>query len=136
MIFVDTSGWIALVHRGDMLHSSAARIYKEIGMKKQVTTDAVLLETCNAFSHARMRRLAIVFMEQMDRCRASGIVEVIDTTGKAFRNGWEIFRTHLDKNWSLTDCISFSVMRERRIKGAFTSDHHFVQAGFEALVKE
>jgi predicted nucleic acid-binding protein len=36
-----------------------------------------------------------------------------------------------DKEFSHTDCTSFVVMRERRIRAALTSDQHFVQAGFE-----
>jgi hypothetical protein len=36
-----------------------------------------------------------------------------------------------DKEWSLTDCISFVAMNERNITDALTSDHHFEQAGFE-----
>ncbi len=41
----------------------------------------------------------------------------------------------LDKDWSLTDCISFAVMQERSLTEALTSDHHFEQAGFTALLK-
>jgi hypothetical protein len=36
-----------------------------------------------------------------------------------------------DKSFSFTDCTSFVVMRERRLRLALTSDKHFVQAGFE-----
>jgi predicted nucleic acid-binding protein len=40
-----------------------------------------------------------------------------------------------DKEWSLTDCISFLLMRERGIHEALTHDHHFEQAGFVALLR-
>lgn len=45
------------------------------------------------------------------------------------------FRRHADKDWSFTDCASFIIMRELRIRDAFTTDHHFRQAGFEPLLK-
>jgi len=35
-----------------------------------------------------------------------------------------------DKEWSLVDCSSMVVMARRGIAEAFTSDHHFEQAGF------
>jgi predicted nucleic acid-binding protein len=47
-----------------------------------------------------------------------------------------IFSTRPDKEWSLTDCISFVVMNERGITDAFTNDHHFEQAGFQILLKD
>ena len=36
-----------------------------------------------------------------------------------------------DKDFSFTDCSSFVVMKERRIRAALTNDRHFVQAGFQ-----
>jgi predicted nucleic acid-binding protein len=39
-----------------------------------------------------------------------------------------------DKDWSLTDCISFSIMENRGITDALTADHHFQQAGFKTLM--
>ena len=136
MIFIDTAGWIALMNRNDMLHSFACKVYQNIGKKKRITTDAVLLETCNAFCNGKKRSLAIIFMQQLEECKNLGIIEVIETSGKALQKGWEIFKIHLDKNWSLTDCIAFYVMKERKIRKALTSDHHFIQAGFEALLKQ
>jgi hypothetical protein len=45
-----------------------------------------------------------------------------------------LFESRPDKDWSLTDCLSFMVMAERQLPKALTSDRHFVQAGFEALL--
>jgi hypothetical protein len=47
----------------------------------------------------------------------------------------ELYHQHADKEWTLTDCTSFVVMREREITKALTADHHFEQAGFVALLK-
>jgi predicted nucleic acid-binding protein len=53
-----------------------------------------------------------------------------------FKRGVELFRTRRDKEWSLTDCISFLVMQQRGISDALTHDHHFEQAGFTILLRE
>jgi len=47
-----------------------------------------------------------------------------------FRAGWDYFQQHQDKDYSLTDCISFVVMEKLKIETAFAFDRHFVQAGF------
>lgn len=56
-------------------------------------------------------------------------------TDALFRRGLQLSNNRPEKEWSLTDCISFVVMKERRIKEALTGDHHFEQAGFVALLK-
>ena len=133
-VFVDTVGWIALVHRRDDLHKHAVKLYHSLGKIRRVTTDAVLIESCNAFSKIVMRPLAIALMENINKAEQLGVLEIIYVNEEHMNQGWELFRTRLDKEWSLTDCISFTVMRGRRINKALTSDHHFEQAGFEKLL--
>jgi predicted nucleic acid-binding protein len=48
--------------------------------------------------------------------------------------GWQLYEQRLDKSWGLTDCTSFVVMQQQQIITAFTSDQHFVQAGFQKLL--
>jgi predicted nucleic acid-binding protein len=66
--------------------------------------------------------------------RIALIMEVIPVSAGLFAAGWALYSQRLDKEWGLTDCISFSVMIERQITDAFTSDHHFEQAGFRKLL--
>ena len=49
--------------------------------------------------------------------------------------GRQLYRERADKEWPLTDCISFVVMQEHGLAEALTADHHFEQAGFKALLK-
>ena len=49
--------------------------------------------------------------------------------------GVALYAERPDKDWSLTDCISFVVMRTMDITEALTGDRHFEQAGFTALLK-
>lgn len=134
MIFIDTSGWIALLNKRDRLHTQAVKHYREIVKKKKITTDAVLIETFNAFSNNKVRHLAVLFIEQIEKSVDTGVIEIVNTSGELFKKGVNLFRLYNDKNWSLTDCISFSIMKEKKIKEAFTNDHHFIQAGFQKLL--
>jgi uncharacterized protein len=49
---------------------------------------------------------------------------------------WQLFSQRLDKNWSLVDCAIFVIMQHHNILEAFTTDHHFEQAGFVCLLKD
>jgi predicted nucleic acid-binding protein len=43
---------------------------------------------------------------------------------------------HIDQGWSFTDCLSFQVMKARRLREALTKDEHFEKAGFVALLRD
>jgi len=61
---------------------------------------------------------------------------VILLSTEVFSRGLLLFDSRADKEWSLTDCISFVVMEDRGLTDALTADHHFEQAGFRALLNE
>ncbi len=48
----------------------------------------------------------------------------------------ELYRHRPDKEWGTTDCISFVVMQDYGLTEALTTDEHFKQAGFRALLIE
>ena len=62
-------------------------------------------------------------------------IKIISADSNLFRQGVNLFEKRPDKNWSLTDCISFVVMEAEGIRDALTGDRHFEQAGFTALLK-
>jgi predicted nucleic acid-binding protein len=62
-------------------------------------------------------------------------VAIVASSRELFRRGFDLYADRPDKEWSLTDCISFVVMTDRRITDALTGDHHFEQAGFVAILK-
>ena len=63
-------------------------------------------------------------------------VTVITADGTSFERGVGLYRSRADKDWPLTDCISFNLMEEHGLTEAFTEDHHFEQAGFVALLRD
>ena len=41
----------------------------------------------------------------------------------------ELLARYTDKDWTLCDAVSFALLDARRIRRAFTFDHHFQQYG-------
>ena len=68
--------------------------------------------------------------------RAAADLRCVSMDGSLFARGLDLYRERQDKDWSLTDCISFVVMKDERIDEALTADIHFVQAGFRALLRD
>ncbi|MEX0702442.1 MAG: hypothetical protein WD069_10140 [Planctomycetales bacterium] len=60
---------------------------------------------------------------------------LIEPDAALFDAGISLYESRADKHWSLTDCISFVVMQQHGLVDALTGDHHFEQAGFNALLK-
>lgn len=96
-----------------------------------VTTEFVLLEVANALSALSTRIQAVTLI---DGLRSLPTVRIIPAAADLLTSGLTLYRQRPDKEWSLTDCISFIVMQHEQITQAFTSDHHFEQAGFVKLL--
>ncbi len=95
-----------------------------------VTTEFIVLELGNAFSRAEDHSDFLALLAGM---RASPRTKIIPLDSQLLQRGLELFAQRADKNWSLTDCISFIVMQEHDLKEALTEDRHFEQAGFKAI---
>jgi hypothetical protein len=133
-LFLDSAYVIALAQATDEHHRKAVELAWSVETQKVglVTTRAVLLEVGGALSKSRMRPDAI---RLIDSLQTSARVEIVPLTDEVVARGWGLFRQRTDKDWSWTDCISFVVMSERKLTGALTSDLHFEQAGFTALLR-
>jgi uncharacterized protein len=62
-------------------------------------------------------------------------ITIIASQRELLAAGFSLYSQRPDKDWSLTDCISFVVMQREGITEALTGDHHFEQAGFSILLK-
>jgi predicted nucleic acid-binding protein len=58
-------------------------------------------------------------------------IETIPVDATFFDRAVELYGSRSDKEWGLTDCISFVVMQERGLTHVLTTDRHFAQAGFQ-----
>jgi len=133
-VFADTAYWLAISNPRDQLHQKALEVSQSLGPHRIITTDEVLTEFLALYSPygPEMRRTAA----QMARGVLSNPnIQVLQQTHESFLAGLNLYEQRLDKGYSLTDCISMTIMRERRIQEALTADHHFAQEGFKALLK-
>ena len=62
-------------------------------------------------------------------------VQVVRLTPALFDRAFALYSSRQDKDWGLSDCVSFIVMRDEGVTDALTFDQHFVQAGFRALTR-
>ena len=133
-VFADTGYWIALLNPRDDLHAIAAARAREYRKHRIVTSEMVLTEFLNSFSDfgPHLRTLAARAVETL---RGSNDVQVIPQSSQLFARALRRYQEMSDKNWSLTDCASFLIMEEEGLVLALTHDQHFVQAGFQALLR-
>ena len=130
-IFLDTSYILALINTKDAFHIIAGTLADEI-INPVVTTEAILTEIGNAFAKVQWRSLAIDTIKDL---RDDLKIEIVPVSSDLFSKAFRLYETRIDKEWGLTDCISFIVMQERKLTEALTTDRHFEQAGFKALLR-
>ena len=130
-LFLDSSYVIALVNKKDQRHKQALEMARGLGACPLVTTDAILLEVGNSLARS-FKAEAIAVIEEF---LFSDEVRIVAVDTALFQKGFDLYKSYQDKSWGLVDCISFIVMREAGITDALTTDRHFEQAGFNALLK-
>ena len=132
-VLVDTAAWIALVNTRDELHKRAEDMMAELRRRNAtlVTTEFVLLEVANFFCTLAWRDKVIKLINGL---RLMPNLQIVPASSSLVVDGWQLYASRSDKEWSLTDCISIVVMQREKIEQAFTSDHHFAQAGFTKLL--
>ena len=133
-VFLDTAYAIALSSPNDLFHQRAVQLAGELKSAgtRLVTTRAILLEIGNALSKQRYRRAAVILLDSLE---IDPQVEIIALSEQLYARASRLYRERPDKEWALTDCVSFVVMEERGINEALTTDEHFQQAGFQALMR-
>ncbi len=130
-LFLDTAFIQAILNNRDQYHLSALQLLPLVKIAQEVwTTEAILMEVGNALS-ALTRQKVVNFIRQ---CYTTKNMRVINVTSEIFSEGLNLYESRQDKQWGLIDCISFTVMKNNNLVDALTSDRHFVQAGFNALL--
>lgn len=134
-VFADAGYWIAVVNPQDQLHDKALQVSSSLGPHLIVTSEMILAEVAAYFSDKGNRlRQAVVDLIRSIRANPNG--RVVPQTSLQFQDALALFEQCSDKEWSLTDCSSFLIMRELKIDEALAYDKHFEQSGFNALLRD
>jgi predicted nucleic acid-binding protein len=133
VVFLDTSGLIALLNKDDDLHVKTAALVEELDQagRSLVTTDWILAETGNGLARTAARSLFVAAARSFassPRCRIVRVDQIL------YEKALDRYAAVQDKSWGLIDCASFVVMNDHGIHDALTADHHFRQAGFTCLL--
>jgi predicted nucleic acid-binding protein len=131
-VFADTSYWVAYLWLEDQWREAALEASEKIVGIEIVTTESILIEVLNYFSEFRTdikNKIAVAVEEIMQDDETL----VLHHRHEDFLKALELYKSRLDKGYSLTDCISMNAMREFTIAEILTNDAHFNQEGFTKL---
>jgi predicted nucleic acid-binding protein len=133
-LLLDSTFIAGLINSRDQLHLMAKDFLPLVETAAEVViTEAVLIEVGNLLHSVQYRQRAAEFI---DACYGTTNVTIVSVDTELLRKAVDFYRLHQDKDWGLTDCISFVVMKERGLTIAMTADAHFQQASFRALMLE
>ncbi|PWB54520.1 MAG: nucleic acid-binding protein [Candidatus Methanoperedenaceae archaeon] len=131
--FLDTAYVLALLNPNDNYHKQARALLISMHSAHEVwITEAVLIEIGNALARSN-RTAAAAFINS---CYITLNLRVVSVDSSLLKRALDFYNNRGDKEWGLTDCISFIVMTDQGLKEALTTDEHFQQAGFRALLLE
>ena len=132
-VFADTLYWVSGLNPRDQWHRAVIAAEIALGDFRIVTTETVLIEVLNYYCEntAYLRQAAAKLVHNI---LAAPDIEVVAHSPVAFQAGLRFYEARPDKGYSLTDCISMNVMRERGILEVLTHDKHFAQEGFVVLI--
>jgi len=131
-MLLDTSGLLCYVDSSQHRHREAVELYNSAPFR--LTHNYVIAEFV-ALAQARgyPREPALTFSDVLT---SDPEIEIVWVDPSLHREALALLRSQLDKSYSLCDAVSFVVMNQRKMTGAFSTDHHFVQAGFKALLAD
>lgn len=131
LVFADAFYFVARLNRRDQHHERVLKFSKDF-RARILTSDWVLMEVADALAESECRGRVRDFILHV---RQSTACEIVPASRELLDRALDLYHQHADKEWTLTDCVSFVIMRERKVTDALTGDKHLEQAGFTALLK-
>jgi predicted nucleic acid-binding protein len=131
-VLFDTSGFFALMDARDPAHLRARRwLASQRGRARPLTTEWIVGETCTLLMARKRPHLVARFLDYLEQ---SAALLVINPDDALLASAKDLIRRQAEQGYSFVDCLSFCLMKERRVSKALTTDEHFRKAGFLALL--
>lgn len=134
-VFADTLYWVAIVKPNDSWGELAKQAKSSLGNVRILTTDEVLTEFLATLSSGG-EKLRLLAVKMVRAILDNPNVKVLPQSRASFLRGVEFYEERLDKKYSLVDCISMNSMRQENLSDILTNDNHFVQEGFNILIRQ
>lgn len=134
-LFMDTSGWLAIMGKYMPFHQAASQIYrKAVGQKRGLVTTNYVMAELVALAEVRLRMGRKHLLAAIDTLMGSPNLTIVLIDQALHLAAWQMLKQYDDKEWSWVDAASFIVMRQHGLTDVLTNDHHFTQAGFNRLL--
>ncbi len=132
-VFLDRSFVIALENKDDPHHARAKSLDDQLLQEDAILMFhwGILIEIADGFARLARR---VRGLELLAKLTSEAGYSLLPITERMLQEGLNLYRARADKEWSLTDCISFVLMKEQGVTESLTADIHFRQAGFKALL--
>ena len=130
-VFTDASFFLAILNRNDPAHERAIALSRNIRLRR-ITVDWIISESADGLAKVKQQER---FMDVYRHIQLSPAICVVPASRPLLEEGIALYAALPDKECSLTDCISFVIMRDNGLTDALTADYDFEQAGFKALLK-
>jgi len=133
LVFLDTSFIVALENRDDPLHERAEQLDREMIASgcSLLLHWGILLEVGDGYARIGRRFKAVQLLDRF--VHEQGYL-VHPISPSLLEQAMSLYCGRMDKDWGLTDCVSFVLMKQEGTSDALTADAHFRQAGFRALL--
>jgi len=133
LALLDTSFILALENRDDSFHERAKSLANDFYGEDCVLLLhwGILLEIGDGYARVERREKGCGLLCKLQQ---EGGFRIVPLTEALLQNAITLYSERGDKNWGLTDCVSFVLMRQEGVVEALTADVHFRQAGFRALL--
>lgn len=135
-VFLDTGGLITLLNNDQANHQVACSVFEGfVNSGVELYTTSFVLEELVTLSRCREKVRVTEIFEFLHNLYINDL-NVIEVGRDRFSNALILMHKFKDHFFSMTDCVSFVVMKELKIKDAFTTDKHFAIAGFNNLLNK